>query len=251
MTFLKKIWKTNIKNQMVLMLFVLTVANIFQQELKHVLPQILISVFTAAGLDLLINYIKSRKVFFPTSAVISGLIISLVLTPDASWYIPIAAAVIAIGSKHIIRIKGRHIFNPANFGLLVSMFVFKTYLTWWGANIPWLVIILGAVIVYRFKRTHLAISFLLTNILLLGLYYTMKGQPVLNAVFMANMFFALVMLIEPKTSPLTKKGRVKYGILTAGFSFLFIVVIPQYDPSVMGLALANILVPVINRKKLI
>lgn len=233
---------------MVLILLILATVGVFQQGAGYLLPQLAISVLTAVGLDYVIIYIKSKKILFSTSAVISGLIIALILKPGVSWYIPILAALIAIGSKHAIRIKGKHIFNPANFGLLLSMFVLRTYLVWWGSNIAWLVLVLGGLIAYRFKRFHLLISFLITQFVLLGTYSALNGEPILNVIFMANLFFIFVMLVEPKTSPTTRNGRIIYGALTGIFSSLFILVVPVRDPSVMGLALSNLFVPVINNK---
>ena len=233
---------------MVLVLLIFATVGVFQQGGGYLLPQLAISVLTAVGLDYVIVYIKSKKILFSTSAVISGLIIALILKPGVSWYIPIFAALIAIGSKHVIRIKGKHIFNPANFGLLLSMFVLRTYLVWWGSSIAWLVLILGGLIAYRFKRFHLLISFLITQFVLLGTYSVLNREPILNAIFMANLFFIFVMLVEPKTSPTTRNGRIIYGVLTGIFSSLFILVVPVHDPSVMGLALSNLFVPVINNK---
>ena len=233
---------------MVLVLLILATVGVFQQGAGYLLPQLAISVLTAVGLDYVIVYIKSKKILFSTSAVISGLIIALILKPGVSWYIPIFAALIAIGSKHVIRIKGKHIFNPANFGLLLSMFVLRTYLFWWGSSIAWLVLVLGGLIAYRFKRFHLLISFLITQFVLLGTYSALNGEPILNAILMANLFFVFVMLVEPKTSPRTRNGRIIYGVLTGIFSSLFIVVVPVHDPSVMGLALSNLFVPIINNK---
>ncbi|MCM8809501.1 MAG: RnfABCDGE type electron transport complex subunit D [Candidatus Omnitrophica bacterium] len=246
MEALRKIFRANIKNQLVLMLSILAIIGIFQQGVKHSLPQVLISTFAAAGLDCFLSYIKYNKRFFPTSAVISGLIISLVLSPGVNWYIPAFASVVAIGSKHIIRIKGKHIFNPANLGLLVSMFIFKAYLVWWGASIPLLVFIMGVFIVYKIKCFHLVLSFLITQYILLGAYFLLKGYPVWNAILVANFFFVFVMLVEPKTSPVKRVGRIVYGVLTGIFSSIFVLIIPTYDPSVLGLGLANLFVPIIN-----
>lgn len=244
----EKIWKTTVKNQMIFMLAVLSAVGILRQGAGLLLPQVLICVLSAVCLDYIIVYIKFRKKFFSTSAIISGLILALILKPGVNWYVLISAVIIAIGSKYIIRIKGKHIFNPANFGLLFCMFVFRTYLVWWGAGISWLVLVLGCIIAYRFKRFHLILSFLITQSVLLGIYFALTGAPVLRAVLMSNPFFAFVMLVEPKTSPANRKGRIIYGVLTGIFSSGFIMLLPGYDPSVTGLALSNLLVPVINSK---
>ncbi|MCM8786409.1 MAG: RnfABCDGE type electron transport complex subunit D [Candidatus Omnitrophica bacterium] len=248
MELIRKIWRMNIKNQMVLMLWILAMVGILQQGIGHSLPQVLISIFFAASVDSLITYLKYKKIIFPTSAIISGLIISLVLSPGVNWYIPIFASVVAIGSKHIIRIKGKHIFNPANFGLLLSMLIFHVYLVWWGASIPYLVLVLGGIIAYKFKRFHLVLSFIITQYVLLGIYFLLKNYPLYKVFLMTNYFFIFVMLLEPKTSPIRRGGRIAYGILTGFFSSILLLFNPGYDPSVTGLTMANLFVPIINYK---
>lgn len=247
MNLAKKLFGTTVKNRMIFMLSILAAFGVFQTGVKHTLPQVCISIFTAVVLDFLIVYFKSKKVFFSTSAVISGLIVALLLFPGVAWYIVVSTSLTAILSKHLIRIKGKHIFNPASFGLLMSMFIFNTYMVWWGAGNTWLVLLLGVFIAYRFKRFHLILSYLITQSVLLGIIFAFKGQPLINAVLMANLFFMFVMLVEPMTSPIKRNGRIIYGIVTGIFSSTFLLIIPSYDPSILALACANLFVPIINK----
>ncbi len=233
---------------MILMLSILATFGIFQLGPRHSLPQVVIRILAALGLDFIIFYVRFRTAVFSTSALISVFIIALALVPGVDWYIPVTTAIIVIGSKHIIRIKGKHIFNPAGFGLLISLFVFRSYLAWWGASVTWLLLILGLFITYRFKRFPLVLSFLVSQFFFLGIYYALKGQPILNALLMTNLFFLFVMLVEPKTSPVSRKGRVVYGLSAGILSSFFTLVIPRYDPSVLALASVNLLVPAINSK---
>ncbi|MBA3052411.1 RnfABCDGE type electron transport complex subunit D [bacterium] len=248
MSVLSRFYNTTIKNQMIVMLALLAVTGGVQHGLNIVIPQILLCLFSAVGLDFLIILIKTKKYFFSTSAVISGLIIAMLLEPGAPWYVAVSASTIAIFSKHIVKINGKHIFNPANFGLLIVMFGFKAYLVWWGASINWILIPLGLLIIYRFKRFHLILSYLVSQSVLLGVIFIFMGQAITNALLMVNIFFMFVMLIEPKTSPVTLKGRIIYGSLAGIFSAVFMSIFPSYDPSVLGLAVANLLGLLINKK---
>lgn len=81
MNILNKIIKTTIKKQMIFMLALLAIAGGVRQGISNVIPQILVCLTVAIGLDFLIVYLKTRKHFFSTSAVISGLIIALLLEP--------------------------------------------------------------------------------------------------------------------------------------------------------------------------
>jgi enediyne biosynthesis protein E5 len=58
--------------------------------------------------------------FDPRSALITGLSLSLLLRADAAW-LHLVAAVIAIGSKFVFRLEGKHIFIPAGFAIVVLL----------------------------------------------------------------------------------------------------------------------------------
>lgn len=58
--------------------------------------------------------------FDPRSALISGLSLCLLLRTN-SVGLAIAAAVITIASKFVLRFNGKHLFNPTNFGIVAMM----------------------------------------------------------------------------------------------------------------------------------
>src|SRR5262245_11520855 len=71
------------------------------------------------------------------SALISALSLCLLLRTDAIG-LAVAAAAIAIGSKFLIRIRGKHVFNPTN--LAVVALLLMTDRVWvsagqWGAHV--------------------------------------------------------------------------------------------------------------------
>ncbi len=61
--------------------------------------------------------------FDPRSPLITGLSLSLLLRADEPW-LHALAGVIAIGSKFVFRIDGKHIWNPAGFAIVVLLFTF-------------------------------------------------------------------------------------------------------------------------------
>src|SRR4051794_19117436 len=58
--------------------------------------------------------------FDPRSALISGLSLALLLRTN---YLSLAlvAAVLAVSSKFVLRLKGKHFFNPTNFAIVALM----------------------------------------------------------------------------------------------------------------------------------
>lgn len=219
---------------------------------KALLP-VLISIATTMILDLFIEYFKSKTWLFPQSALISGLFIGGLLTQNLQWYIYVIAGIIAVLSKHLIKIRQKHIFNPANFGVLLVSIIFGVSHTWWISSPLILVLIFGVFIIWRLKRFDLTLSFLVcyyfinTAIELAQgaqfseIYYTVINGGVVY-------FFSMYMLIEPKTHPKEKKQRIMYGVLVAALFAILHFFIPRHD-LVLALALGNVSVPMLNRLK--
>lgn len=224
------------------------------------LVQVLIAALTTTILDLLINYFKFKTIEFPYSAFISGLFIGGLLTQDLAWYIYLVAGIIAILSKHLIKVHGKHIFNPANLGVLMIFLIFGTVSTWWISAPFYLVLLFGIFILWRLKRFDLTISFLAAYYIL----HSFIPNPTASMPMMFNtqmmmrdfyqsftnqstiFFFAMFMLIEPKTNPVARKQRIFYGILVA----LMLIGIEIYNPLYgipFVLAIANLFVPLLNR----
>ena len=51
--------------------------------------------------------------------IITALGLSLLLLSDLAWVPPLAAFV-AVASKFVLRVRGKHVLNPANLGLAAS-----------------------------------------------------------------------------------------------------------------------------------
>ncbi|HLD41996.1 MAG TPA: hypothetical protein VJB06_03090 [archaeon] len=244
---LDKINKYTVYDYLIVFLLVLFIVNsALYNYWSTSVPYVLISVIIAVVLDLFLSFLKSKlrkpkegqagfappfKLHFPKSAFISGMIIGLLIEPGAlAWpaMAPIILApVLAILLKHIIRVKGDHIFNPANLGLLATLLVLGTTasLSWWGAGPSWLVVIFGLFLAFRLKRPNPAISFLVAYIVLFVLLDAASGKlsPATFVQFNSGtlLFFGLIMVQEPVTAARSSKGRLIMGILAAVFTFLF------------------------------
>lgn len=244
----ERLWKVNIKFKMIFMLVVLGAVGIYRRAAVAPLVQLLVAAGVACGLDFLVHWLRSGKKYFPKSALISGLIVGLLLPPETQWAVVAFAATVAILSKHVLRRGRQHLFNPAGFGLLVTILIFGEYLAWWAATPWWLVVLLGCLVAYSFGRFDLVVSFLVVkSLLLLGLA-AFRGSPLTNGLLMLNFFFVFVMLVEPRTSPFRRPGRIVYGILAAVFSLLYLMFLPRFDPWICGLLTANLFVPLIRAK---
>lgn len=190
---------------------------------SYVLQLILIPLLTGI-MDFTLKKIKSGKVKFPSDAVITGLIIAMVLS-SSPVYMQIIVALVAILQKYIIKINNRKLFNPAAFGLLFAWLVFGSPPTWWAFITPAVSLLLFSD--YLIGRLPLALTFYLVYVALTSVSgYLTTGILSLNVVNYPLLFFAAVMVVEPKTSAITNKGMIIEGALLA----LGISIIQQFVP---------------------
>ena len=64
-------------------------------------------------------------------------------------------ATVAVLSKHTIRFRGRHLFNPSNFGLVACFLILGEARAepldfWWAPVVPWVAIGLAVILVGGF-----------------------------------------------------------------------------------------------------
>lgn len=190
--------------------------------------------------EIAVSKIKKEPFFIPKSGMITALITSLIVAPNQPLYIALVIVFVALLSKHLIKIN-RNIFNPANFGLAIGGF-FGVLESWWGASSMLLIAVLGSFLAWRVKRIWLALSFLVSHLTLYFVFFK-DLYATLNA---PMLFFALIMLIEPITSPKKTGLGVFIGIFTAFLGLALSFLYPAYN-IVYALAMANLLTFAIER----
>ena len=102
--------------------------------------------------------------FDARSALISGLSLCLLLRTNSAW-LAIAAALITISSKFVLRVNGKHLFNPTNLGIVAMIAL--TGEVWvspgqWGnvAFFAFLMGCLGGLVVNRAARSDVTYAFI-------------------------------------------------------------------------------------------
>ncbi len=163
------------------------------------------------------------------SIYITALILALIVEPIGTLDAPaigalVFAAVWAMASKYILAAGGKHVFNPAAFGVALSALLIDHPATWWvGGNLPLLPVVLigGALLIRKLRRFDLVATFILVNLATvlattapadygMALSETLKSSPLF--------FFGFVMLTEPLTAPTMRWPRLAFAALV-GFLF--------------------------------
>lgn len=165
--------------------------------------------------------------FDPKSALISGLSLCLLLRTD-SLALAAAAAFLAIASKFVLRVRGKHVFNPTNFGL-VAMIVLSDR-TWasagqWGTggSFAFLMACLGGLVAHRAWRSDVAWAFLAAHVALLSGRAAFLGDPLTIPLHSlqsgALLLFTFFMISDPRTTPDTRQARIAFGVLVAAGAY--------------------------------
>ena len=185
------------------------------------------------------------------SAVITALSLTLLLRADNLWVHP-AAACAAILSKSIIRERGKHLFNPANFGVMFAMLLLPG--AWispgqWGQDVAlagWM-IALGAFVATRARRADISWSFLAFYVGALALRVAYLGQrwTVLEHQLMngALLLFAFFMISDPMTSPNHPRARALHAAVVAVIAFTWQFGFYAHNGMLWALFLAAPMVP--------
>lgn len=210
---------------------------------------------TALGVQWAGGRLAGLPPFDPKSALISALSLCLLLR-TGSLALAAAAAALAIGSKFVIRVRGKHVFNPSNFGLVAMLAL--TDRAWvspgqWGsaALAAFAVACLGGLVVRRAARGDVTWAFLAAWVAIVAGRAAWLGDPVAIPLHQlesgAFLIFAFFMISDPKTTPDSRAGRILFAVLVAAGAAW--VQFGLYRPNGMlwALAAAAPLVPLVDR----
>jgi len=191
----------------------------------------LVSAAIAAGLvDLLILRVRKKVWEFPSGAVLTALIVSMVLRAQEPWYVVTITSVAAILSKYIFRSRAANVFNPAALAIVVSFYVFHTGQSWWGALTDVtpvakvLLIAAGVFIADRVNKMPLVVTFLGAYFLLFTVTSFGKDPLSVAEIFRtpdleAALYFAFIILTDPPTSPAKYPDQIVCGVIVAVVSY--------------------------------
>ena len=189
------------------------------------------------------------------SALISGLSLCLLLRSN-SHALACLAAVIAIASKFVIKIRGKHVFNPTD-GAIVALLI-MTNQVWvspgqWGtaAFFAFLMACAGSLVVTRAARADVSLAFIAAfSALVIGrsLYL---GEPLALPLHRlesgAFLLFSFFMMSDPKTTPDSRAARMVFATLVAATAWYVQFRLFRTNGLLWSLAIWSMAVPMLDR----
>jgi Na+-translocating ferredoxin:NAD+ oxidoreductase RnfD subunit len=200
------------------------------QGVGRIAPGLLSAVLAAGVIDAVILRIRTRAWDFPSGAVLTAMIVTMVLRAEEPWYVPALVSVVAIVSKYVFRTRTANVFNPAALAIVLTFRVFDTGQSWWGAlpevaplaQVPLLGA--GVFISDRINKLPLVVAFLGAYFSLFTLTAFVGAPRWVAEVFrtpdvQAVLFFAFFILTDPPTSPVAHRDQIVCGLIVAVVSY--------------------------------
>ncbi|MCA2959314.1 MAG: VCBS repeat-containing protein [Silvanigrellales bacterium] len=198
--------------------------------------QVLVTSLLACTLEVGLHALFKRKLIFPLSALITSLGLSLLLN-YAHGFTPLLIPVLfAIGSKYVFTFKGKHVYNPAQFAVVMCLLFTNELITsapayqWNGLGAMSVFIAMPAVLFFvpGINRTPLILSFLGTYTLVTAARaLVMRHHLPFETLFLGTLsspsffLFVFFMITDPATSPKARKDQIQVGILLAVIDLIY------------------------------
>lgn len=165
-----------------------------------------------------------------SSAYVSGISAGILVRSPMLWPFALCAA-ISIASKYVFRFRGRHIWNPTNFGIVVMLIIASDSMAvlsiQWGNNM-WAMLVIwvvGLVTIYKVNKFHICATYVMAFIafgylrsLYTGDLFMAEIAPLTGPMYQ---LFVLFMITDPKTTVSTRAGQSFVAFLIAFVEMFF------------------------------
>ncbi len=211
------------------------------------------AILTSITVELLLGRMITGKWPHLASAYISGISIGMLLRSPEFWPYPLCAA-ISIVSKYVLRVDGRHLWNPSNFGIVAMLVLASDTVAGlsvqWGNNLLPMVVVwtFGAIIIHTLGRFHITLTYVASFLFFAGIRHLVTGHPFLaeaapltGPMYQLYIFF---MITDPKTTVHGKRAQcvvtVCVAAMEAALRLMQFVHAPYYALFIVG-PIANLI----------
>jgi len=206
-----------------------------------------LAIATAIAAEMIMGRLTYGAWPHPASAYISGISAGILVRSPFYWPY-VLTSLISITSKYVLRFRGRHLWNPTNFGVSAVVFLAPATVAvlsvqWGNVVAPMAVIwVLGSVIVWRVGRLHISVTYVLSFLLFsfVRAWWTASPwianvAPITGPMYQLFVFF---MVTDPKTTVRSVKGQCVVVFLVAALETVLrlneVVYAPFYALFIVG-----------------
>ena len=207
----------------------------------------ILAIVSTSVIDAILTYARTRVFQITESAVITGFIVGYVLSSDEAWFKFVFASLIAILSKHFIRVQKKHVFNPAAFGIFASIILWGASTQWMGTYVWYIVVPFGFYLAHKTRRLEIIVGYAVVFLVFFGANAIMQRVSLLNVLGYSSYFYIFVMLIEPKTAPIKPAGKYLFGAGAATLVFVLTQAGIRVDAELLSLLAMNATALLLNK----
>ena len=220
-----------------------------------------LAISMAIAIELVLGRIFYGRWPHLASAYISGISVGMLVRSPAFWPYALCSA-LSITSKYVLRVDGRHIWNPSNFGIVAMLVLASDAVAGlsvqWGNNLLPMAVVwcFGAIIIHALGRLHITATYVVSFVAFAFVRSVVTGHPWLSEVapitgpmYQLYIFF---MITDPRTTVRPVWGQCLVAFLVAAveavFRLLEWVHAPYYALFVVGPA-ANLVEIAVDRMR--
>ena len=183
-----------------------------------------LAIGTSIGVEILLGLLFAGRIPHLASAYVSGISVGMLVRSPELWPYALCSA-LAITSKYLIRMDGRHLWNPSNLGIVAMLVLAADTVAslsiQWGNNLLPMVVVwtFGVAIIHSLGRFHITLTYVVSFIGFAWLRAALTGHPFLAEVAPITgpmyQLFIFFMITDPKTSVRGFRGQVLVAFLVA------------------------------------
>lgn len=207
----------------------------------------LLAIVTSIVLEMALGRLVYGKIPNLASAYISGISVGILIRSPEFWPYALTSA-ISIMSKYVLRWRGRHLWNPSNFAICAILLLAPEYVSalsiQWGNDVrPMMIVwVLGALIVWRVRRFHITLCYVVSFVTLAWVRSAITGHaflaevaPITGPMYQLFIFF---MITDPKTTVKPKWAQCLVVVLVAILEMILrvaqVIYAPFYALTIVG-----------------